>query len=255
MPTRFIYLGDRDRAQGYVGIAQSFLAMLLESMQFQGLQQGMMCRDLPDGTQIICDSKFGMNHVFITTPVPRVEKKKKSKDVYCIQLELPWYAAWSAHRGPITAEEMFFRVYFTMDQDGKCEALSEAKAREYAYLEDVWTETYWREWEWHNGITYNPEPTLCQPLHNVARGRQSLGPNGQVVIKLSGDLHVSLATHDIGATVWTNSDSSFLALFNHYMKWRYNSGTGTTELWGWFMPIIRLGVSSNINWGLNGLPI
>jgi hypothetical protein len=154
----------------------------------------------------------------------KVNPKPCGGDVYCMQFEKQWLSGWLNSPAPITPEEMFFRVYFKLDENGYPIAVSNELAEIQADLSDVWSETLWREW-----ISSTTDGQVdCDPEHKAARGRNAICHGGavegsmlnsQLVIKLPGGIDVSIYPTGVGVTAWTHNELASVSFLNQTLKW------------------------------------
>lgn len=61
----------------YIGAARLLLGVLKNQMALGGLQQGRMHRDLPDGTRIVVDSRYGIDKFAIIAPSAEVPTREE----------------------------------------------------------------------------------------------------------------------------------------------------------------------------------
>jgi hypothetical protein len=173
----------------------------------------------------------------------KVNPKPCGGDVYCMQFEKNWLPAWLLNPGPITAEDMFFRVYFKLDDNGYPISVSSELAETQADLADVWSETTWREWI--NSSTDGESD--CQPQHKAAQGRGDIWHGGglqgatttcQLMIKLPGGFGFAIFPTGVGVTAWSKAENANELFLNRIYKWDHSPSSSYPWYKGVYMPRI-----------------
>lgn len=85
-PVRYIFLGNITESAKLTRLAQSLMNNFRQLMIFQGLSQNVRRFRFIDGTEIVCESRFGQNSITINT-VSQISYKKEEEENLLVPLE------------------------------------------------------------------------------------------------------------------------------------------------------------------------
>lgn len=83
MGTRFVFHGDREKAEGMIPEGARQMFILKNAMRFQGLKQLKRIAILSDGSRIVCSSVFGIDNILIEAHSSDVKKPVVKKAYFC----------------------------------------------------------------------------------------------------------------------------------------------------------------------------